>query len=246
MRWFLVLFFSYLCSTPSHAQYFQADFMKKRLFEKESSRWTISDWLAQKSKVRFADLWLLQNTKESPWEIELEARYFDFDQQSRVQSLTTETEDSRWSYSAALFFSRLGLKVGHGDERKQSKTMVEMNVRLLGLSQQSTRVNVGYGFQRRDFETSNERCDQQFARLDTNIYISHFLGLEADYAYYFKNESSLQRDLNSSVASYGLFLEMGVFRLFAHYLLENDEIVSENSLTKIQSKGMEYGAKILF
>ena len=73
--------------------------------KKESSRWTLSEWMQQKDNNRLMDLWLSLNSP-SPFEFFIQGNYITYQSQNMISNQATSYNSS--SYGLAAFASFVG------------------------------------------------------------------------------------------------------------------------------------------
>ncbi|MCB0411363.1 MAG: hypothetical protein KDD22_02485 [Bdellovibrionales bacterium] len=219
--------------------------MKNRIQAKSTSRWTLADWLAQKEKIGLMDLWLLQNTEPTLGEATLGYRYFFAEEETQGQTLSPHKDLQ--GFDLALYVLRLGFSGGyeiHPTDFKESYGQV--NLRLLGLSQQSTRLNIFYGYRRRASKLTSDIWRQNYWGGELNLYITHFLGLLGDYRYYRKQASPQGSSLGGDAWSYGAFLEFGLLRLTGRQKVENENLIQNQTSQNLKRSGIEVQAELYF
>ena len=237
----------FLSSPVSHAQYFQADFMKRKAADKESMRWTITDWIAQRKKIDLMSMWLTANRSKSIFEVDLGGSTSRLKVKSEVGGVSVEDTYNATRYNLSMFVYMVGLQGSLMDSDEGFKQWsANVNLRLLGSSQQNTRLNVKYGFREREEDLSHEKWAQQFAGAEINLYVTHFMGLEGDYNYYFKDTSNNGTELFGDESRAGIFLEFGLLRLFGHYRHDRETRRISGVDTHVRREGLEYGGKLSF
>ncbi|MCB0363820.1 MAG: hypothetical protein H6624_15960 [Bdellovibrionaceae bacterium] len=215
--------------------------------KKESTRWTIEDWLAQKQKVRLMDYWLALNTAPVNFEAALGGLSYKYDAESSLAPGVNQEEGlSRgWLH---LYYRILGLSAEYdkldGDD---SSISYMFNFRLLGPTLQSTQLTLHYGLSELDSTVISSRRENQFAAATMTLYLLHFLGLEGHYRRYFASTNDANIDAEGTRLTYGVFLEFGFLRLFGN--LAHDKWTytpPANPSYDIEYKGMEVGAQLFF
>lgn len=247
----IMLLFSLLAVSPvkAGAQYFQADLMKKRQASKAQTRWTLTDWLAQKQRLALMDLWLSQNRSETVFEMDLGASRQELSVETHSAGVRTENDFDSTRYTLSFFIFMFGLQGEYLDsDEGYTQTSAHVNLRLLGSSQQNTRFNIKYGLRKRELNApSSEEWQQQYAGAELNLYVTDFFGLNGEYRHFFKDRSTAGVELSGAEWSGGGFLEYGLFRVFARYRMEKEEqLTSSGAPTSIERSGLEYGARLYF
>lgn len=240
-----VLWFS--CS--AHA-YFQLELMKsKRSSDRQASQWTIGDWLAQKNRVNLMDHWLAMNTKSGGIEINTNAGAQQFQLTTDSGSGEVKKTHNGQVYSLDMYILLLNL---HGEYEKTDNGWESYGgaagLRLLGDSSQTSSLVARYGWRKKHDLNSMEIWENQYVEGVLQLYLVQFFGLQGQYRYYFPNESNKGRRYQGHKTTAGVFLEMGLFRLYANAYQEPMEIAStdQTTVTKESRQGLEGGLKLYF
>ena len=222
--------------TPSFAK----DFRQKSE-KKIGSRWTLSDWLAQKEKNRMMDLWLGMYSP-SPYEFLIEGSTLFY--KTKVDN--PESETSYTSYSGALAFYALILGVEGRYENNSKENYVDttgiINLRIAGNSHQGTHLNLQLGMRNRDFNTY--QTSQQFSGADLDIYLAAQLGIHGNYRAYMPAHDKNLGAMTGSRWEAGVFLDFEYLRIFANSY--SDKLIYTNSdvSTKNEKTGIDAGLRI--
>lgn len=249
MRFYLFCFILVVFSQFSQAQYFQMDLMKKRQSNKESTRWTLVDWLAQKRRINLWDQWLAANRSANIFELQLGGGKFDYELETKTPSVKTTVSESSQVYSVDIWLYFVGLRGEYEDQDSSVTTKSGLiSLRLLGSSLQSTYLALNGGLQVREDDTSgtNEKWENMFASGSLNIYLLDFLGVHGEYRYFFPKKSNLETELSGSRLKGGGFLEYGVVRVVGNYWQENYELDSGNQTEDQERSGLELGLRLTF
>lgn len=236
---FSVLVFSF-CS-PAFA-YFQMDLLKnKNTIAKESSRWTLSDWLAQKNRASILDQWLALHHQVQTFEF-IPAAAFE-----QLKTTTPASDGSQssvnaeaQSYSLEMYLSLLALRGDYRVDINHLETYSgAVGLRLLGVSAQTTSLVSRFGWETRQDLKLNEVWHSRYLEGELQIYLAQSFGLTGSYRSYFQQASNQGNVLKGSLFTSGLFLESGILRLFANYLQER---VEPNK----SRQGLTAGLKLFF
>lgn len=232
---FLFAFWTIFSST-AHAN-FQMDFMKAKASAKSATRWTLSDWLAQKNKSRLADQWLAANrAADTAFELNLGGGLEVFgDRQAQIYQLDTYIS----------FFNLFGEYEKTDDDKETFAGGA--GFRLLGASSQTTNLIARYGLREWRNSSTKEISKNDFLEGQLQLYVFDFFGLLSCYRYLFPHASSQNNRMAGYRVTAGAFLEFGMLRLYANYFREpNESSDSNGAVTKTQNEGVEYGLKLFF
>jgi len=215
--------------------------------KKESSRWTLEDWLAQKQKVRLMDYWLALNTSPVNFEGTLGGLSFSYEGESDLApGVTNEDDLSRgWLSLYYRIFGITGEFENWPGEITASSYL--FNLRLLGTSLQSTQLTLHYGVNQVEDANGNVGRKNNFGAATLTIYIFQFFGLDSHYRQYLAAKDSSDTESDGNSLSYGVFLELGLLRVFGRVATEewNYQPLSTSAYTTT-SKGYEVGAQLFF
>jgi hypothetical protein len=179
-------------SIPVHAS---ADefytFVVKKQEEKARSRWTLSEWLETKDRMRLMDLWLAMNSP-SPYEFFVGAVHRMPETRSGVSPST--------AVQAAAYASIFGLGFERGVS-SDSTTSAEFLLRVLGYHVQGTQLTLQAGLRSRDSERN------PYAGFSLSIYLARHFGFDGLF------RRQLQPD-PSTLMEGGAFIDFNFLRVF--------------------------------
>ncbi len=243
---FIVVFLLSLC-LPAEAQYFQMDLMKKRQSNKESTRWTLADWLSQKQRIGLWDHWLSVNRSANWFEMQLSGHQFDYELTSDNGSGKVKIDESSKLYALDLWVTILGLRAEYEERDGHLETRSGMlSLRLVGASLQSTHILLRGGLQVTEDSSSGEEWENPFSAGVLKMYFLSFIGLEGEYRHFFPKKSHLGTQLKGTRIRGGAFIEYGIFQVSGHYWKEPMEFSSSGITTKQEREGYDVGIALLF
>lgn len=216
---------------------------------KDSSRWTLTDYLSQKQKVRLMDQWLSLNGSAVKLESIISGGSLRYDMTSTDGSgvKVTSTENITTG-KLSIFYTIFGVEGEYEKSNKDWNSWSAMgSLRLLGSSQQNTNLTASYGFREKKLTgAAPETFQNQFAQGSLNIYITSFMGIDGTYRTYFDHKSNQGRNFKGVRASAGLFFEIKFLRIFGQFHQENSEITPADGSapTKEEKHGIDVGARI--
>jgi hypothetical protein len=232
-----------LHSSPSWAYDFNRAIREKQA-AKEAKRWSLSEWLEQKSRNKLMDAWLGYNLP-SPYEFFLSVDTSNLDQE--VTSNTTTSSDSFRSYRGAFgaFVTMVGLygEYESSDEELEQWKALFM-VRLLGTSDQSTNLTLHYGLMNQNF--NDDPTQFQIGGGRFNLYLIKAFALTGQYDHIFQGESETGLRQDGFRYEAGAFIEYGAFRIYGSWYEER----LQQSLGTLEServrKGILFGTRLYF
>lgn len=213
-----LLFVPCLLSFSAHAEDVYTLIIRKQE-KKEQSRWSLSQWLETRDRMRLMDLWLALNSL-SPYEFFIGADY--------VSAEGLGAREGGMKISAAAYASIFGL--GYERERLAELTTHQLafNLRIFGYHVQGTNITLQGGLRYEDgFFGDTGRST--FAGVGTTIYLARHFGLEGVFRRYF------QQNVGSRYQG-GAFIDFRFVRVGAHYFKDYSRSVD----------GIEGGLKLFF
>ncbi len=240
-----------LTSVPAHA-YFQMDLLKGKKTNKESTQWTLVDWMAQKNKMALLDQWLAFNRSANWFELNLgtERGRLKLKNTDNSSVTTTINQDSE-RYQMDLYLSIFNL---YGEYEKTSDEVKEgenyggaLGLRLFGTSSQTTSLVARYGYQKRRDLTAQEEWETQYGEGHLQLYLIKAFGLQGQYRHYFPKKSNLGTEMSGYRATAGLFMEIVIFRIYANAFQEPlTYTAADGTVTKQDRSGIEGGVRLFF
>lgn len=232
-------------TSPAHA-YFQMDLMKNKQANKETSRWTLVDWLAQKNRMALMDHWLAMNRSANTFDIDLSGSHNEYQLRTTAAggALTDVTHRSR-SYNLDMYISIFNLageyeKTDNGREAYGGA----VGLRLLGTSSQSTSLTLRYGIRRLHDENTLDTWRNQFAEGEARMYVWSFFGIHGKFRQYFPDESDQANKLEGRRGTAGAFIDIFSIQMHADYFEEPMTVKSAAGTQSEKRTGWEYGLSV--
>ena len=167
-------------------------FVVKKQEEKQRSRWTLSEWLATRDKMRLMDLWLALHSP-SPYEFFVGGNYGFIGSGSQTNSIR---------FQAGAYASIFGLEL-----QRSSGTIREwlylFHLRIFGFHAQATNITLEAGLRSADKPFVSRNA---VAGIGMSVYLTRFFGLDGLYRYNFGSVPSSTR-----YRVYGSYFEGGPF-----------------------------------
>ena len=182
----------------------------KKEEEKRKNRWSLSEWLETRDKMKVMDMWLALHSP-SPYE-------FFFGTQYHFNDGSTKNENL--SLRAAAYASIFGLEVQR-EFAPVGETHGLFNARVFGYHAQGTNLTLQAGMRFRD-EPSQHR--NLFAGADMTLYLGRFIGLEGQYRRYFP---TIPNHAGANASGVRLeaqgFIDFKMLRVLAGWMSETEE-----------------------
>lgn len=196
-------------SLPAHADDVYEIIIKKQE-QKKLSRWSLSEWLETRNRMRLMDMWLALHTP-SPFEF-----YFGGNYQFASRDGDPYTGGQ---FHIAAFATIFGLEF----QRDQSSAKI-MNalfaLRLFGFHNQTTNITLHGGLR---FRGSDNEFRSPVAGVTTNLYFTKFFGVEGLYRRIFNSSVNDQGyRFNGHRYEAGPFIDFKFLRIFGSYFHEQE------------------------
>jgi hypothetical protein len=218
--------------------------------KKESVRWTLQEWLAQKERNQLMDLWLVTNSP-SPYEFFVKGSYLSYTAKPEVAGLAG-LESTQQSYQGAVgaYASIMGLEADYENNTQESYSDLagSLNLRIMGNANQGTHLNLHYGMRTRQISNSgvDSRIVNQFAGADLNLYLSRHFGLQGLYNKYFSADEAVYGTVTGTRAEAGLFIDFEAFRVFGNWFSDRQENEKAGVKSSLERVGIQSGFKFFF
>lgn len=229
-----VLIFSCL-SSPSHADEVFT-FVVKKQEEKKKNRWSLSEWIDTRDRMRMMDLWLALHSP-SPYEFFVSGAYLNGDSGSERYKGA--------QFSAAAYASIFGLE---GQvERFLEKTQLHgtFNLRVFGFHVQATNITLQAGV-RSQSSPEGSAIRNGFAGVNTTVYLAKYFGLQGLYRHYFDSAGSVTQALKGQRYEGSAFIDFRFLRVFGTYFSEPSTLNSDGLVIRQTQKGFLLGTRFFF
>lgn len=243
----VTLLVALLPAPPARAQ---ADFgFSQRAEKRESGRWTLSEWLAQRDRNRMMDLWLSMNSP-SPFEFMGGVSYLS----TKTTAGDPPVEDSFTAVEGELraYAQFVGLTVEYANRSRENFNDLSgmLNLRLLGNSLQNSALTLHVGQRVRtvDVAGTDAATRNLFGQISLQVYLSRYFGLDGFHRQYqpAKN-SALDATVDGSLSEGGLFIDFKAVRLFGAWYQDRER--RRNDLTgtgEIRREGIKSGIRLFY
>ncbi len=243
VRTFLLFFFSVILICPAQAYDFNKSIREKQR-AKDAKRWSLSEWLDQKSRNKQMDAWLGYNLP-SPYEFYLSVDTSTIEQSVNVNNLSSSQTYRNYRAALAAYVTMVGL---YGEYETSDEELEQWKAlflfRIWGTSDQSTNFTLHYGLMNQDFNDDPTQFQVGGGRL--SLYLIKAFGLTGSYDYIFEAESESGIEQNGSRYEAGAFIEYGAFRIYGSWYEETMELLSNSVESERVRKGVLFGGRLYF
>lgn len=211
----------------------------KKQEEKKKTRWSLSEWLETRDRMRLMDLWLAIHSP-SPYEFYLGGDYHFGGLKSDTPSVSSAYGSIR-GYAAA-FASIFGLE-GQYDSTASRKLGI-FHVRIFGFHNQSTHITLQTGLRS---EAEPENLRHIFAGVTAAFYFHRYFGIEGLYRNYFASVNSVN-GVKTSGTRYegGAFVDFKFTRVYGTYFYELERVRGNPAQSNQTRSGVLAGVKLFF
>lgn len=218
----------------------------KRAANRETSRWSLSEWMEMKNRNRMMDMWLSMNTP-SPYEFSITGAYTSY--KTTVQGVTPSNSYTSFAGEASAYAQFIGVSTEYENNTQEGYNSLGgmLNIRLLGNSIQNTSFTIHYGQRTRD-DNATGKLTQQFAQASLQIYLTKYFGIDGKYRQFIPTSTEALGDINESATEAGLFIDFKALRIFGNWYTENQKtkIPAATDNTVTDRTGIKSGIKIFF
>ena len=222
----------------------------KKQEQKQRTRWTLSDWLAQKERIRMMDYWLAMNTSDNPFEFSLGVDSGSLTSELDDGTTPIDASEQAVQYSVSAFASIVGLSgrlVDNSDNYNGSD--LAFNVRILGSSQQNTNITLEYGQYLRTYSVlsaTDEEFKTSYYGASFTLYLIKYFGIKGRYMHINPVESGNMIELSGSRTEVEAFIDYGILRIYGQWYSEPIEFKNSTSTIENNRDGIQAGIKLFF
>jgi hypothetical protein len=223
-----------ICVNPAQAEPGSAPafgWSGKRAEVKAQSRWSLDQWLAQRDRMKWSDLWLSMNTP-SPYEFFVNGAY------SLVPDSTGKPRSLR--YGAGAYARIFGLEYEHLTVY-ESEDHYRFHLRVFGRGIQNTHLTFQGGIRHR---AGTEIFNQWYLGSTANLYLERHFGIHFLYRYHLKSiDTALLGTPFGHRLECGPYLDFGDLRMSATFLAE---VENTSAIGTRGAYGWSAGATLYF
>lgn len=223
---------------------------------KASRRWSLAQWMEQKGKVQWMDLWLKTpydsasggRGKRGPWlyDVYIGGDYNQHDRESVANTGTAPNEGDFRSvgYHAGAFFSVFGVHARYENSDTENRTVWDglLQMRLLGISDQTSNLTLFYGLHQQEF--LNDKVQLQQAGGYLTFYLVNAWAAQARYQHFFEETSDLGNEIKGYRFEATTWVEWGGVRIFGTWFHEPMDYITPTGNMTITRDGVSAGVRV--
>lgn len=237
----------FIIVSNAHGQESKGWKFRQKAALKEASRWSLQEWMAQKSKMSLMDQWLLMHSP-SPYEFFLQGASTHYETQRDSQSW----RGSSFEGEGGAFAGAFGLTAHYENNAWDQYTDLSgyLKVRVLGNSLQTTSITLGIGQRTRD---SFSQIDAQRVVVrnmagsgELQIYLTRHFGLRGSYQKFLAHKASSGLNSEGTKQEYHLFLDFGPLQVFGGQTQEENNESKAGATSTQKSKALKTGLRMNF
>lgn len=217
----------------------------QRAERRQSQRWTLQEWLAQKDRNRMMDMWLSMNSP-SPYELMLGISYNSYDQESTGAAAPSMYTSYQGSFSAYAQFVGLTAEYENNTQEGFNDLSGLFNLRLAGSSIQGSYLALHYGMRTHTQANPQLVLRQQFAQASLQLYVIKQFGFDGLYRSYMPTTDTTLGDVKETLTEAGAFIDFQNFRIFGTWYKEAQSTQLNGTTTDNTRSGVRSGLKIFF
>ncbi|MBX2988983.1 MAG: hypothetical protein KF802_13930 [Bdellovibrionaceae bacterium] len=215
----------------------------QRATQRESSRWTLQEWLEQRDRSRMMDLWLSMNSP-SPFEFMLGLSYL-----STTTKVDTPAFEKSFNHAGAEVrayaqFVGLTAEYENNAEENYHDFTGMLNLRLFGNSLQNSSLTLHGGQRSRGLVVNGTAATLRnvFVQGSLQLYFSKYFGLDGFYRHYSPDKNAdLGVTVDGNLSEVGLFIDFQAVRVFGAWY--QDVQKNKNDTTGAESATSRTGVK---
>jgi hypothetical protein len=225
---------------------------------KASRRWSLAQWMEQKGKVQWMDLWLKTpydssssrsgRSSGAPWiyDVYIGGDYNLHDRET-VTSLTPAPNEGDFravGYHAGAFVSVFGLHGRYENSETENRTVMDglLQLRLFGVSDQASNLTVFYGLHQQEFLDDKVVMPQAGGSL--TFYLVNAWAVQARYQHFFEESSDAGNELSGYRFEGTTWVEWGGVRFFGTWFHEPMEYITPAGDMRITRDGVSAGIRV--
>ncbi len=214
-------------------------FVVKRQEVKRQSRWSLSDWLDTREKMRMQDLWLALHSP-SPYEFVLGGAFEVGSNNVTGRYLAGEGMLAAYASIFGLEGHYEGFRDGRGELIQRA--MAFFNLRVFGMQVQGTNMTFHVGVRQQNELTSAFR--QLIVGGSLTMYLAKFFGVEGLFRYHFgSTPTSASEVVGGMRVEGGAFIDFSLFRVYGQYFWEPEWRTVGATSSRQERQGIALGGK---
>jgi hypothetical protein len=213
-------------------------FVVKKQEEKAKNRWSLSDWLETRDKMRLMDLWLAIHSP-SPYEFFLSGSYV-------IPSASGAPKGADLAFAA--FATIFGLETRYttqvGTPASDGRFEGLFDLRIFGFHDQSTNITFQTGLKRDSQGAESYRNALIGGRMD--IYLARYFGIGGLYHHYFDSTPVSAGIFGGNRYEGQAFIDFQFLRVFGTYFSESTTLTNAAASSSSTNNGVNLGIKLYF
>lgn len=220
---------------PAYGDVYQV-LLKKQETKKEN-RWSLSDWLDTRDRMRMMDLWLALHSP-SPYEFFVGGEY-EF---GNLGANFADASANTVSVYAGAYASIFGLEAIK--RFRLNEWTAQGNLRIFGYHVQATNITLHAGVRSRTNPTTYLNT---FIGLSTTLYLNKQFGLDGNFKYFFSAWSNTA-GVNEfgHVFNLGLFVDFQFVRTYARYFSDSTSRSAGPATGQDKRSGLKLGVQLFY
>lgn len=217
---------------------------------KQAQRWSLAEWMEQKGRIRWMDVWLNYNSTPTYSEIYIGADHSIYDRSS-VGTGPLTLNDAEFKATRGYlggFVSIFGL---HGSYEKSSDENRELweafaMLRLLGSTDQGSNLTLFYGLRGEELELTNqvEGVQNQQAGGYLTLYLFSAWAIQGKYQHYFEEQSDLLNNVEGHRIEASTWIEYGALRFYGTWFKEPLTFSNATGSVEVERQGFNAGFRL--
>jgi hypothetical protein len=196
---------------------------------KEKGRWSISDWLETRDRMRVQDIWLNMHSP-SPYEFYVDALY-------KTGAMQLGGGYQGWDFTAAAYAQMFGIEAQRKGSNLETQWLAMANFRLVGLYNQATNFTLQGGV-KEEMRGASQLWNPLIGA-NLTVYIIKQVGVTGLYRHYFAYSQGVTN--NGDRFEAGAFIDFSMVRIHADFFAETAVLDPSRSFG-----GFQLGARLYF
>lgn len=212
-------------------------FVLKKQEDKALNRWSLSEWLDTRDRMRLMDMWLALHSP-SPFEFFLSGAY-------QLGNLNTGATFTGTEFSAAAYAEIFGVQLERqaGPDTRYDATFA---LRFFGYHYQGTHLRLELGVRNED-NGSGVSFQNGLAGIGIAIYLAKYFGIDGRWRHAFASTpNSSGQSFSGDQYQAGAFIDFSFLRLYGKYIYETDNPDATNFAAGSVRSGPEAGVTLFF
>ncbi len=211
-------------------------FVVKKQEQKAKTRWSLSEWLETRDRIRLMDLWLALHSP-SPYEFFIDGAF-------RRTTVRDGSPKSGGFVAAGAYASIFGLEAQR-DPSVNDRTLGLFNLRIFGFHAQGTNITLRLGVEQQKIQGALTRSLVWGA--SSSLYLNRFIGVDALYLHAGDSTpNGSQFILSNHRWEFTAFIDFKFLRVYGNYFTESESWNSPARQFELMKTGFSAGARFFF